>query len=275
MSLNFVRSLLIPVVFFVGSSGQNVVWANVAAQYELEYDQVEKRFYLTVHNSPIYEVIAFLEKKLDTKIHTHGIPSVLVNVTCVETTLQRILECLLEPDVNLFIRHNSGQHNESNIPEEIWVLTGSAGYPQHQKTSENPKEIPHVNQDKLSRIIVNTSARIAAQRRQAIADLAHVQLTSRLERTRVRKILEQALYEDEDAEVRAKAISVLMRRFGENASPQLQQALVDNDVIVRMTAMQYVKDESILLHAQSDENADVRQIASMTLKTLERRGAMK
>ena len=89
----------------------------------------------------------------------------------------------------------------------------------------------------------------------------------------IRKALETALT-DKDANVRAQALSSLARREGDGAAAQLQAALQDSDVSVRLMAVDSAGNNPALLQqAVTDRDETVRTLATMKLEALVKIGA--
>jgi HEAT repeat protein len=84
----------------------------------------------------------------------------------------------------------------------------------------------------------------------------------------VKKALEQALT-DQDANVRAQAISSLAHREGKDATPAIQEALYDNSVDVRMRAVDGITDNiGLLKQAMNDSDKTIRDFATAKLELL-------
>jgi len=119
-------------------------------------------------------------------------------------------------------------------------------------------------QEKLDFRLQMAASNNPSQRAQAISYLA---VNTSLENKEVNRFLEEALT-DESADVRAQAISAWVRRQGEQASiAELQQAMQDAEVVVRISALQQLKEVNGLIEqALNDENQSVRQLAEMKLQ---------
>ena len=84
----------------------------------------------------------------------------------------------------------------------------------------------------------------------------------------VKAALEQALT-DQDANVRAQAISSLAHREGSGAAAAIQEALHDSAVDVRMMAVDGITDDIALLQqAINDSDETVRSLAAIKLEEL-------
>jgi HEAT repeat protein len=91
----------------------------------------------------------------------------------------------------------------------------------------------------------------------------------------VKAVLEQALT-DQDANVRAQAVSSLSHREGSDAAGAIQQALHDSSADVRMMAVDGIVDDIPLLQqAVNDSDESIRSLATIKLEQLTQNASVK
>ena len=102
------------------------------------------------------------------------------------------------------------------------------------------------------------------QRAEAIADLA---TKIAVDNTDINDLILRAM-DDKSVLVREQALFGWVYRQGEDAMPELQQALLDPEMTVRMKAVDLTQDRALLTLAITDSNELVRQLAKMKLDAL-------
>jgi len=219
--------------------------------------------------------------KTGMKLHYSVLPKVPVTATCVGATAKQVLECLLGGSVDMAFRYPENKVAASGQrlnPEEVWILGSSLHGPDNAGngcssssagvTSKLAGENASTdNPSPTQQLLRQVNAKTANERADAIANLA-VDEGSENDAS-VRTALEKAL-SDKSAQVRAQAINALAFREGEAAvSGQLQQALQDIDVGVRMMAVDNIEsDRALLQQALQDKDAGVHDLAQLKLDVL-------
>ncbi len=238
---------------------------------------------LQVNQVSLPEVLNKISDKTDLLIHYSVLPAAPVIATCFGESIKPVLECLLGGTVDMVFRYSENLKDLSlRQPVEVWLLGSSLSIGaealkecvQSDASSNQTQEKlkPSSDQQAISDLEETLQFRMkmlmsgnALQKSQAISFLAE---NVALDNEEFNKILDEALTDD-DAEIRGQAISALVRRQGEvNSLPELQQALLDADVSVRMMALQQVNETTGLIQqALNDENDSIRQFAKIKLQT--------
>lgn len=244
---------------------------------------------LEVRQMPLERVLSTLATKTGIPIHYSILPEGLVTATCVGSTLQGVMECLLARKADLIVRRkqpDQAQANRSNReqPAEIWVLgsrySNSASCsdfsvsqrainnaPVKTLTSQVDAQIDAAEPASTEDWLAMTKSKDASVRANAIGALM---TAGTVGDANVKRVLEEALT-DSDASVRAQAISSLAHREGIAATPALQDALHDSDAGVRLMAVDgAANDESLLRQAVNDDDETVRNLAISKLEELKK-----
>ena len=242
-----------------------VITENVGSELQLE-----------VQHIPLAQVLENIAQKMHMPIHYSVLPEGLVTATCVGTTMKKILECLLDKKADLIVRYPSNQSklDKKGQIAEAWIL----GSRLDGITAKNcPAQINYASFELMQKKQDNENA---ARRSDELLKMA--QSTNPEERAdaigalladgregdpNVKATLEQALT-DQDANVRAQAISTLSHREGDIAD-EIQQALHDNSPEVRLMAVDSVtNDVALLQQAINDSDESVRILAATKLEEL-------
>ena len=238
------------------------------------------RLQLKVSQMPLAQALDALADKTNTPIHHSKLPGDLFSVSCTEASIKQALECLLRNKADLILRYSDKQ-DKAKITE-AWVLgtptQTTAIKPQIPMTAEKDDQenqaIFSKNQpakaakaDRTEQLLAQAHSVKSSERAKAISDLL---AAGRKGDLIVKTTLEQAL-SDEDAEVRAQAISSLAHREGSAAASAIQQALEDSSADVRLMAVDGITDEADLLQqALNDDDAAIRSLAEIKLELLTR-----
>jgi HEAT repeat protein len=120
-------------------------------------------------------------------------------------------------------------------------------------------------QEQSDEILRQSQSKDPSERSMAIYNLG---VAGQKDDPNVDEALRKAL-KDEDAMIRAQAVSSIAQRGGENVADNLQEALKDKDANVRLTAVNNIKDDETLLQlASGDSDKSVSHIAQKRLDAL-------
>jgi hypothetical protein len=239
-------------------------------------DNVGSELQLEVQHIPLAQVLENIAKKMHMPIHYSVLPEGLVTATCVGTTMKQIIECLLDKKADLIVRYpnNRSQLDGRGQIAEAWILgsrldgitakncSAPANYASFDllQTKQNDENAAR-RSDELLKMAQSTNSE---ERADAIGALL---ADGREGDPDVKATLEQALT-DQDANVRAQAISTLSHREG-NIADEIQQALQDNAPEVRLMAVDSITNDAALLQqAINDSDETVRNLAITKLEEL-------
>lgn len=273
----FCSFLLMPQMIFAASGISNpgeqnirlVMTKDTGAELQLEARQ-----------APLAKVLDNIADKTGVRINYSVLPEGLVTATCAGSTIKQVMECLLVSKADLVFRY-SGQSSRAGSqgqPVEAWVLGAKFGGDQTNSVICSSAGIQHQTKltatiakigpehDETDELVKMAASKVPAERAEAIGRLM---AGGREGDATVRETLEAAL-SDQDAKVRAQAISSLAHREGAEAvASALQEALHDSDVSVRLTAVDNAgNDVALLKQALTDGDAMVRQLAGIRLEPL-------
>lgn len=239
---------------------------------------------LEVRQMPLAKALDNIAKQTGVPIHFSGLPDNLVTATCAGSALKMVLECLLNKKTDLIVRysHAADRPNNNGPIAEVWVIgsrPGSASsssnkdsasmarnagtdIAKHRQARVKPEKLKH-------RLIQKSQSADAMQRADAISALLSLQKRGDPD---IKAILEQAL-NDQDARVRAQAISTYAHLEGSEASDAIQQAMQDSSTDVRLMAVDGITDDMALLQeAVNDSDETIRSLARIKLdKLIERK----
>lgn len=230
---------------------------------------------LEIRQMPLTQVLDSLARQVHVPIHYSALPTGLVTATCVGTALTEILKCLLSRETGIIARYAHSPANANEIAE-VWILGSTlddraaggsecalaakrAGKAELRKVSNKDLE-----PDLTDELLKMGASKNPEQRADAIGALL---AEGRQDDPAVKAALEAAL-NDQDANVRAQAISSLAHREGSDASAAIQQALNDDSVDVRMMAVDGTDDIALLQQAMNDSDETVRSLAAIKLEEL-------
>jgi hypothetical protein len=235
--------------------------------------------------APLAQVLNAIANKTGVSINYTVLPEELVTATCVGTTVKQVMECLFEGKADLIFRYSpqSSKSESQGQPAEVWVLgtkfaenfeacTPAETRQQTFQKAANAKTNPDQAEpepDETDKLVKKASSKVPAERAEAVGRLL---AEGRKNDLTVREALEAGL-SDKDAKVRAQALSSLAHREGAGAATALQEAIHDNDVSVRLTAVDNAGDDVALLQqALNDEDASVRELAALRLGPISKMG---
>ncbi len=255
-------------------------------------DKAGGELQLEVRQAPLAAVLDEIADATGVAIHYSVLPQELVTASCAGSNVSGILTCLLERKADLVYKYRgvSAQDTQSQRePEEVWVLgtelaadgvnsaafkaADSEGLLKSRSTDrDNRGDQTDSGQDGVDdtdTLLKMTGSNDPAERADALALLA---VNGPFGDADIRKALETALT-DKDANVRAQALSSLARRDGDGAAAQLQAALADSDVSVRLMAVDSAGNNPALLQqAVTDSDETVRTLATIKLEALVKSG---
>jgi archaellum component FlaC len=238
---------------------------------------------LEVRQTPLAQVLDAIAHKTNVIIHYSVLPEGLVTATCVGSTLKHILECLLNRKADIIVRNlsNSAGTNSKLQAAEAWILgTRLASSPSEgsciastdtrhslllEENKENSEEGSNAEANQTDEIIKRTQSKNPNERVDAIGELLAAGHNGDFS---IKAALDKALV-DQDANVRAQAISSLSHREGSSANGAIQEALQDISANVRLRAVDGITNNiPMLQQALNDSDEDVRSLASAKLELL-------
>ena len=233
---------------------------------------------LEVKEMPLAKVLESISIKSKVPIHYSVLPEGLVTATCVGSSVRQILDCLLARKADLIVRYSDDSgHDETNGQiAEAWILGSrigdavtpvdcSKGGTISKGTLSFQQRIPNSEIDLTDDLIKASQTKDAIQRAEAMGALM---AGGRPGDPTVKAVLEKALT-DQDANVRAQAISSLAHREGNGAISAIQEALHDSSADVRMMAVDGIIDDTALLQqAVNDSDETIRYLAQVKLDAL-------
>ena len=245
---------------------------------------------LEVRQMPLAQVLDSIADKTHVPIHYSVLPEGLVTATCVGTKLEKVLECLLDRKADLIVSYSRdpAKVDSKGQVAEAWILGSRLA---NSQSSGNCVAISGQTTDKGSLMLRQNEQNAKAESDQTNELLKSAQSTNPAERAEaigallangrnddpdVKAALEKALT-DQDANVRAQAISSLAHREGNDASGAIQEALHDKAVDVRLMAVDGITDDVALLQqAINDSDETVRSLAAIKLEELtQKKGGIK
>ncbi len=283
--LNFF--LTVALVFIAGfaSLGFAKTLAKPSAELISSYSKGSE-FQLEVRQMPMVQVIDMISRKAHVPIHYSVLPEGVVTATCVGSSLKQVLECLLDKKADIIVRASENATNTKSMASEVaeaWILgsklsaaNSGPGYcvanvANTEHSSNNLSLL--IQQDKQSaeaeltnELLQSAQSKNSEERVEAIGAFLSVQNN---DDPAIKATLEKAL-RDENAKVRAQAISSLAGREGDGAvAGAIQEALHDTSADVRLMAVDSItNDIPLLQQAINDSDETVRALASMKLGDL-------
>lgn len=231
---------------------------------------------LEARNVPLAQVLDSLARQINIPIHYSVLPKTLVTATCVGSTLKQLLGCLISEQANLVFRYSENSANTHDIAE-VWLIGSTltelpsqnkACAPAMASNGESATTQTGQNQESEKRadeLLAMAQSKNPEDRATAIGAL----LAEGLKKTPAIKAALEAALADQNASVRAQAVSTLAHIDGNDATPMLQEALHDSDADVRLMAVDSITDNvSLLNQAINDSDETVRSLATAKLEEL-------
>jgi len=222
------------------------------------------------------DVLDKLSQIIKTPIHYSVLPQGKVTATCVTSTIEALLKCLLGAGANIAFHYPQEKVSGSTFyqpPSKVWVLGSVLETAKSEEQCVNNQIVKSdisLSQEKgyekeavkLESLLQFTKVENPEQRALAIAKLATRGMP---DSQKVTARLMQAL-DDPSAKVRVQALFGWVFREGKAAMPELMRALDDPEPSVRLKAVGLSNDGDLLNQAASDSNQAVRQYALMKLQ---------
>lgn len=235
---------------------------------------------LEARQMPLPKILDNLTLKTHIPIHYAVLPDGLVTATCIGTNLKPLLECLLAKKADLVFR-NSQKPGHTDEIEEAWIMGSTlASYSGQNKncsaaTAKPNGELQAVEKqesgaDRVDELLTLSKSKNPDDRAGAMAALL---ADDHKDDPAIKAALENALT-DPNPSVRAQAVSTLAQVEGDNITPLLQDALHDESVDVRLTAVGGVTADNMALleQAVNDSDETVRILAATRLEELRENG---
>lgn len=227
---------------------------------------------LEVIHMPLSEVLERISSESKVPIHYSILPKGLVSATCVGSTLKQILGCLLGEKTDFIISysHQNNSIKQNEQPTEAWILgsrleESSVTTDCAFNTSQKNKNTVNNKPDQTDNLLIMAQSEKPAERESAMSALL---ASGKIGDPNVKATLEQGLT-DQDAGVRAQAISTFAHREGPAAVPAIQLALSDSSADVRLMAVDAITDDVMLLQqAIKDKDEVIRKLAEVKLTAL-------
>jgi len=237
---------------------------------------------LDARKASLPKILDHLSKKTHISIHYSVLPESLVSATCVGSGIKPVLECLLANKADLTFRAADKPANGNDVAE-VWISgtslvgTGANDAACTARAEKAEQELEALKQkletkddttDKTDEFLKMSESKKPADRVAAIGALLG---SKRKDDPAIRAVLDRALT-DENAAVRAQAVSTLGEFGGENVNAVLQDALRDDSVDVRLMAVSAIKDNvELLQQAANDSDETVRTLATVKLNEIQAR----
>lgn len=237
---------------------------------------------LDARKASLPKILDHLSKKTGIPIHYSVLPEGLVTATCVGTSIKPVLECLLANKADLTFRATDKPVNGNGVAE-VWISgTSLAGNGENDaacsaRAEKAEQELEALKQkleakddtsDKTDELLKMSESKKPADRVAAIGALLS---SKRKDDPAVKAVLDKAL-SDENAAVRAQAVSTVGQFGGDNATAVLQDALHDDSVDVRLMAVSAITDNvELLQQAANDSDETVRTLATVKLNEIQAR----
>lgn len=237
---------------------------------------------LDAHKASLPKILDHLSKKTRIPIHYSVLPEGLVSATCVGSSIKPVLECLLANKADLTFRAADKPANGNEVAE-VWIsgtsLAGNGANnaactaraekaEQELEALKQKLEVKDDTSDKTDEFLKMSESKKPADRVAAIGALLG---SKRKDDPAVKAVLDRALT-DENAAVRAQAVSTVGEFGGENVNAVLQDALHDDSVDVRLMAVSAIKDNvELLQQAANDSDETVRTLATVKLNEIQAR----
>ncbi|MBK8816344.1 MAG: HEAT repeat domain-containing protein [Methylococcaceae bacterium] len=235
-------------------------------------------FQLEARRIPLAQVLDRIAEQTQIPIHYSVLPEGLVTATCAGATFKQILACLLDHKADLIVRYKQPNEKIANLHNvaEAWVLGSRLDvYPvtridciadaKAELALREKKQQDNAVSQEIETLLARAKSKTAAERADAIGALLGV---GRQGDATINAVLEEALHDD-DASVRAQAISTLSHLEGASAKTAIQEALHDISADVRRMAVDGITDDiGLLQEAINDSDESIRDLAAMKLEDL-------
>ena len=231
---------------------------------------------LEVRETPLNLVLDKIASKTHVAIHYSALPEGLVTAICVDSTVKKILECLLDKKANLVVRNQDSNLQANKDPlVEAWILGAkfvssnqsidcSANDKDKKKSPQN-SHASDEEQKRINKILQAAQSKDSTERTTAMSQLL---TAGNPGDPAIKAALEEGLTDPDDL-VRAQAISSLGHREGDGALAAIEEAMHDKSVDVRMMAVDSITDNTALLQqALHDSDETIQELAAAKLEQL-------
>lgn len=231
---------------------------------------------LEVKETPLAQVLDTIANKTNVKIHYSALPEGLVTAICVDSTVKKILECLLDKKANLVVRNQDSNLKTNKDPlVEAWILGAKFVNPDQSsdctaddkdsKKSLKNSNTANAEQERINKILQAAQSKDSTERTKAMSQLL---TAGKPGDPAIIAVLEEGLTDPDDL-VRAQAISSLAHREGNGALAAIEEAMHDKSVDVRMMAVDSITDNTALLQqALHDSDETIQELAAAKLEQL-------
>ena len=233
---------------------------------------------LQADQASLRTVLDELSRVSGAAIHYSVLADELVTATCVADSLKKLLKCLLGDTQNIVFQYAQDE-GKTGMPVDVWILGSSLAEPslQNHRDTVNCKgesigsaslsrkqDTEQADAQLIAQLLLRLETDDPKQRADAIADLA---TKTAIDNADVHDVLLNAM-DDKSAMVREQALFGWAYRKGKGTTFELQQALQDPEMSVRMKVVDLTEDRALLTQAVTDNNELVRQLAQMKLEAL-------
>lgn len=231
---------------------------------------------LEVKETPLAQVLDTIASKTKVAIHYSALPEGLVTAICVDSTVKKILECLLDKKANLVVRNQDSNLQANKDPlVEAWILgtkfvspnqsTDCSANDKDKKKSPQNSHASDEEQKRINKILQAAQSKDSTERTKAMSQLL---TAGKPGDPAIKAVLEEGLTDPDDL-VRAQAISSLGHREGDGALAAIEEAMHDKSVDVRMMAVDSITDNTALLQqALHDSDETIQELAAAKLEQL-------
>ncbi len=232
---------------------------------------------LQVAYAPLRKVLDELGRVTKIGIHYSVLADERVTATCVGDSLKKVLKCLLGDSQNMVFQYAQDTEKTAGVgrPVDVWILGSSLTERVALRNSDSCEkmqgeplvinkalDVRQADEILLAKLIASKSPK---QRANAIADLA---TKTAIDNTEVDEVLLNAMG-DKAVIVKEQALFGWVYRKGDDATAELQHALQDPEMSVRLKVVDLTQNRALLTQATADSNKLVRQLAQMKLDDLD------
>ena len=262
---------------FAKTGGDNRV-SSILVRYT---PKLNANIQLQVEHASLKAVLDELSRVTEATIHYSVLTDMFITATCVADNLKAVLKCLLGKSQNIAYQYTQ-KKGQVGIPKDVWILGSSLaeltlledrdgvsckGGVTGFTTVPMPKDTKQADEELVAQLMLKLESTDPKQRADAIADLATKTVKDNV---LVDNIL-LASMNDQSARVREQVLFAWVYRKGADASVELQRALLDDVMSVRMKVVDLTENVALLRIATSDEDELVRDFAHMKLEAREQK----
>jgi hypothetical protein len=235
---------------------------------------------LQVAYAPLRKVLDELSRVTETGIHYSVLADERVSATCAGDSLKKVLKCLLGDSRNMVFQYAQSTEKVAGVrkPVDVWILGSSLTEPVALRNSDSCEKVQgeslainkalnvrQADERLLAKLMLGLASKDPKQRADAIADLA---TKTAMDNTEIDDALLKAM-DDEAVIVKEQALFGWVYRKGDGATAELQHALQDTEMSVRLKVVDLTQNRALLTQATADSSKLVRQLAQMKLDDLD------